>query len=269
MSPGPEGHESGAALDPTARFSDRVDHYVRYRPDYPAGVLRILEDEAGLTAHSIVADLGSGTGISAEMFLRHGNVVYGIEPNDAMRHAAERLLHHYPNFHSVHGRAEATMLADASIDHVVAAQAFHWFDVPAARAEVQRILKPGGWAVLLWNTRRTESTPFLHAFEALLLRFGTDYREVVHTKITASALEVFYGGRHFVKRTLEHRQKLDLDGIRGRLLSSSYVPAPGHPEHLPMLSELDAIFATHERGGLVTVEYDTEVYFGRMGHTAA
>ena len=250
--------------DPTARFSNRVDDYVRYRPSYPAGVLEILRAEVGLTPASIIADVGSGTGISAELFLRNGNTVYAVEPNDAMRHAAERLLGGYHAFHSVNGRAEATTLPDASIDLSLAAQAFHWFDVPKARAEWQRILRPDGWAVLVWNTRRTDTSPFLRAFEALLQRFGTDYRDVVHTNISADSLQAFYGGAHYVKKTLDHHQELDQDGIRGRLLSSSYAPAAGHPNHEPMPAELERIVAEHGREGWVRVEYETEVYVGRV-----
>jgi SAM-dependent methyltransferase len=250
--------------DPTARFSDRVEHYVRYRPSYPAGVLPLLERVIGLTAESVIADLGSGTGISAELFLRHGNTVYGVEPNDAMRHAAQHLLQGHPNFRSVNGRAEATTLPDASVDVVVAAQAFHWFGVAAAREEVRRILRPDGWCVLLWNTRRLDSTPFLRAYEALLQRFGTDYREIRHTNIATPALQVFFGGAHYQRHALENHQELDLAGIRGLLLSSSYVPAVGHPDHASMLAELERIVAAHGRDGRVTVEYETEVYVGRV-----
>lgn len=250
--------------DPTARFSDRVDNYVRYRPNYPADVLPLLERVTGLTSDSLIADLGSGTGISAELFLRQGNTVYGVEPNDAMRHAAERLLRGYSDFHSINGRAEATTLPDASVDCVVAAQAFHWFAVAGARAEVRRILRPDGWAVLLWNTRRLDSTPFLRAYEALLQRFGTDYREIQHTNIAAPALETFFGGSHYQRHALANNQELDLDGIRGRLLSSSYVPTVGHADHAPMLAELERIVAEHGDEGRVTVAYETEVYVGRV-----
>lgn len=250
--------------DPTARFTDRVEDYVRYRPSYPVGVLGVLRAEAGLTPQSIVADIGSGTGISAELLLREGSTVYGVEPNEAMRHAAERLLSRYPGFHSVDGRAEATTLADASIDLAIAAQAFHWFDVAAARVEWRRILRPDGWAVLVWNTRRVDATPFLRAYEALLQRFGTDYREVQHTNIPTASLEAFYGGGHYRRHLLENRQELDRDGIRGRLLSSSYAPAAGHADHAPMLDELERIVTAHGDDGVVTVEYDTEVYVGRV-----
>src|SRR5579885_3110804 len=130
--------------DPTRRFSDRVENYVRYRPHYPDGVLDVLRTETGLTPTAVVADVGSGTGISAKLFLRNGNLVLGVEPNREMREAAERLLSDYPHFTSVAGTAEATTLPDRSVDYAVAAQAFHWFDHDRARHEFARILHPGG-----------------------------------------------------------------------------------------------------------------------------
>ena len=120
--------------DSTQRFSDRVADYVRYRPNYPRGILATLAAETGLSTDSLVADVGSGTGISAELFLSHGNAVYAVEPNHDMRAAAEAALARYPRFHSVVGTAETTSLPDHSVDYVVAAQAFHWFDADSTRA---------------------------------------------------------------------------------------------------------------------------------------
>src|SRR3712207_3362726 len=164
--------------DPTRRFSNRVEDYIKYRPDYPRALVALLEDECGLTRESVVADVGSGTGILSELFLREGVRVYGVEPNREMREAGEELLAAYENFASVDGRAEATTLADDSVDFVTAGQAFHWFDTAAARREFRRILKDDGWAVLVWNDRRTEGTPLLAEYERLLLEYGTDYKEV-------------------------------------------------------------------------------------------
>lgn len=251
------------SADSTRRFSDRVENYVKYRPGYPAGVLAILREGTGLTPASLVADVGSGTGISAELFLRAGNPVYGVEPNAAMRAAAEELLCGYPAFRSVDGSAEATTLPDGSVDLVVAGQAFHWFDAAAARAEFARILRPGGRVVLLWNTRRIDTTPFLRAYETLLHEFGTDYREVRHDNVTHESLARFFFGA-FERRTLPNEQRLDLDGLRGRLLSSSYAPNEGHPRHPAMLAALERIFAAHQRNGRVTVEYETEIFLGRV-----
>jgi SAM-dependent methyltransferase len=252
------------APDPTARFSDRVADYVRTRPGYPPAVLDILRAEAGLTPATVVADIGSGTGLSAEMFLKNGNPVLGVEPNADMRAAAESLLAGYPYFRSVAGTAEATTLAAASVDVVVAGQAFHWFDVPKARAEFGRILRPGGFVALMWNTRRLDTTPFLRAYEDLLQRFGTDYREVVHTNIDRAALAGFFGPRGFREFKLDNVQVFDRDGVWGRLRSSSYTPPPGHPNFEPMLRELDRIFDAYNDGGRVRFEYETEVYVGPL-----
>ena len=111
--------------DPTRRFSSRVENYIKYRPGYPPAVFRLLESECGLTADSVVADVGSGTGLLSELFLGNGYRVYGIEPNREMREAGERLLSSYTNFKSVGGRAEETTLDDGSVDFVTAGQAFH------------------------------------------------------------------------------------------------------------------------------------------------
>ena len=248
----------------TTRFSGRVENYVRYRPGYPAQVVTILADQAGLARESIVADVGSGTGISTRLFLDSGNVVYAVEPNQEMRAAAETLLRGYSTFHGVAGTAEATGLAAGSVDFVVAGQAFHWFDVPRARREFLRILRPRGWAVLMWNTRRTDTTAFLRGYESLLNEFGTDYQEVNHAHVTKATLRGFFGDSPPHCRKLPNEQVFDFEGLTGRLLSSSYVPAEGDSRYGPMLQALAALFATHQKEGRVRFEYDTELYFGRL-----
>jgi ubiquinone/menaquinone biosynthesis C-methylase UbiE len=168
------------SLNSTQRFSSRVDTYVRFRPSYPKQIVETLEKHCGFTDHSVVADIASGTGIFTKLLLEHGNRVYGVEPNAEMRRAGEEFLAAYPNFTSVTGTAEATTLSSYSVDFVTAAQSGHWFDRQKSRQEFARILKPEGWAVLVWNERKTDSTPFLRDYEDLLLRYGTDYNEVRH-----------------------------------------------------------------------------------------
>ena len=249
-------------IDSTHRFSDRVDNYVKYRPSYPAAVLDILSQEAGLTSASRVADIGSGTGISAELFLKAGCTVLGIEPNREMRRAAEKMLQDYPAFHSITGTAEATTLPAESVDYVVAAQAFHWFDLPAAKHEIFRILKPGGWLVLMWNSRRMSSTPFLQAYESLLQKYGTDYAAVGHRIVNRPALEAFANG-NLELRKLYNEQIFDFQGLKGRLLSSSYVPKEGHASFQPMMDKLTQLFKQHNDNGFIRIEYDTELYWSR------
>lgn len=250
--------------DPTRRFSDRVENYVRYRPGYPEEVVHLLRTETGLAPAAVIADVGSGTGISSELFLRHGHTVHGVEPNREMREAAEAMLREHPRFHSVPGTAEATTLPPRSVDCVVAGQAFHWFDTHEARREFARILRPGGWVVLLWNTRRTDSTPFLRAYEALLQRHGTDYREVQHRNVDPAALRSFFANGAFGVRTLYNEQRFEFEGLKGRLLSSSYVPAEEHPGYPAMMRTLEHLFEEHAEDGRVCFEYDTELYFGHV-----
>jgi len=253
-------------LDPTRRFSDRVADYVRYRPGYPEALLRALEEEAGLGPGSTVADVGSGTGISTELLLRSGATVFAVEPNDAMRAAAEARLGAEPRFRSVAGTAEATTLPDASVDLVAAGQAFHWFDRERFRAECRRVLRPsseGDRIALFWNARQTESTPFLREYEALLRRFGTDYERVDHLRLGPADFDPFFGGP-YESRRYPSEQVFDFEGLRGRLLSSSYTPGPGHPDHEPMLAELRRLFDRHQEGGRVRFEYDTELHLGRL-----
>jgi len=252
------------APNATSRFSDRVENYVRYRPGYPAQVIQELQDQCGLAPSHVVADIASGTGIWTRMLLENGNPVFGVEPNTEMREAGERLLAAFPNFTSIAGTAEATTLADRSVDFVTAAQAAHWFDRVRARREFVRILKPGGWLVLLWNERLTESTKFLRDYEQLLLTYGTDYEDVRHER-TTDAMKEFFDPAPFQERAFEMRQEFDCAGVEGRLLSSSYAPGPDDPQHAPMLRELRRIFDASAVGGRVAFEYKTRLYFGRLG----
>jgi SAM-dependent methyltransferase len=252
------------ATNATSRFSDRVENYVCYRPGYPPEILHLLKNGCGLTPKHVIADIASGTGIWTRVLVENGNPVFGVEPNAEMRQAGERLLAEFPKFTSVAGSAEATTLPDASVDFVTAAQAGHWFDRARARREFVRILKPGGWLVLLWNERITDSTPFLRDYEQLLLDYGTDYADVRHER-TTEAVNEFFDPLPFQNSVFDMRQEFDYAGIEGRLLSSSYAPGPGHPKHEPMLAALRGIFDAHAEGGRVGFDYTTRVYFGRLG----
>jgi SAM-dependent methyltransferase len=250
--------------DPAARFSDRVADYVLYRPRYPESLIEALREGCGLAPHHAVADVGSGTGMLADLFLRHGNTVFAVEPNAPMREAAESLYGAWPNFHSVDGSAEATGLPDTSVDFVTAGQAFHWFDAVAARREFARILRPGGWVVLVWNERRVEACGFLADYEALLQRHGTDYAVVDHRNVDEEKLSAFYGG-NFECAILDNVQLLDREGLAGRVRSCSYVPAPGEPGYDAMMAELDELFDMYAQEDQVAMTYDTKIYFGRLG----
>ncbi len=244
----------------TTRFSDRVEDYVKYRPHYPEVILSYLRELYAFSPGWVVADIGSGTGISTELFLRFGNKVFAVEPNREMRLKAEELLAEYPDFVSVDGTAEATGLADSSVDLIVAGQAFHWFDPVGTRTEFVRIAQPGGVVALIWNERLIRSD-FEREYEELILEFAGDYKTINHKNITDKQIGDFFRPQTFQLRVFGNEQRFDFDGLKGRLLSSSYIPKEG-PGHGAMMEALAGLFERHAAGGQVRVGYETKVYTG-------
>lgn len=251
-------------MDPKKRFTSRVGNYVKFRPSYPPEVIEILRAGCGLEARWRVADFGSGTGLLSELFLRHGNPVFGVEPNQAMREAAEDYLKDYENFQSIVGSAEASGLDNACVDLVSAGQAFHWFQPGPTKIEFGRILKPGGWAALIWNERRKSGAAFLEDYERLLQEYAPGYEQVDHRRIDEGVIGEFFAPEGFATGTCENEQQLDLEALQGRLFSSSYTPEPGDTRYAPMIEAIREVYGRHQRGGAVKLEYDTRVYYGRM-----
>jgi SAM-dependent methyltransferase len=249
---------------PTERFTERVEAYARYRPSYPPEALRAIREGLSVEPPAVAADLGAGTGIFSALLLAEGFGVIAVEPNLAMREAAVGALAGHARFSALPGAAEATGLADASVDFVTAAQAFHWFDAPRARAEMRRITRPPHPVALLWNKRSVEATPFLRAYEALLLRASDDYARVRHENVRRAMLDAFFAPSGHTYLTFPVAQALGEEAFLGRTLSASYVPGKGHPRHDETVRSLRALFAEHEAQGTVELVYDTEVYLGRL-----
>ncbi|WP_127531144.1 class I SAM-dependent methyltransferase [Paenibacillus kobensis] len=251
-------------MDNTKRFSDRVDMYVKYRPSYPAEAIDFLYDKVGFSTSSVIADIGAGTGKFSKLLLDRGSSIMAVEPNKEMRESALLELGGQAGYRAVPGTAEQTELADQSVDFIVCAQAFHWFDRVAARQEFRRILRPGGKAVLIWNSRLTEGTPFREEYDQLLHRYGVDYHKLKHKNISPADLAAFYHPEPMQEARFVYGQSFDFDGLCGRMKSSSYIPLPGDPAYEPMMQELQAIFARNEQDGQVPFEYETEVYWGEL-----
>jgi SAM-dependent methyltransferase len=222
----------------------------------------LLESECDLTAEWVIADLGSGTGLLTELFLKHGNPVFGIEPNQEMRAAGERILARYPKFNSVNAAAEATTLPAHSVDLVVTGQAFHWFVRERAREEFVRILKPSGWVMLVWNGFRIECKAVAD-YQQVFQRYGTDYQEAIR-EITDEEIQSFYEPGKCHKETFHNEQVFDFEGLRGRLLSMSYAPQPDHRDYEPMLQSLREVFDHNQKDNQVVIEYDTAVFYGQL-----
>ncbi|SFW83867.1 class I SAM-dependent methyltransferase [Chitinophaga sancti] len=242
------------------RFSDRVDNYKKYRPGYPDSLIEFLAARVGLSGDSAVADIGSGTGILTELLLKEGWTVYAIEPNAKMREAAETQLGAYANFSSINGSGETTGLPDQSVQLITVAQAFHWIDPVLARKEFDRILLPGGHIALLWNLRTLES-PFDKGYEQIKATYGTDYHEI--RKAHEPELTEFFAPAVMEVHYFRHSQQLDFEGLKGQVLSSSYMPQPGQKNYEEMMQALTTLFEENQENGEVTITYDAKLYINK------
>ncbi|MBE2184047.1 MAG: class I SAM-dependent methyltransferase [Anaerolineae bacterium] len=249
--------------DNTTRFSSRTPYYHASRPRYPQAVIDLLVQHLGLTLQSLIADIGAGTGISSQPFLDFGCTVCAVEPNADMRAIAAQHYGSRPNLTLIDAAAEATTLPGASVDFVVAGQAFHWFDPEKTRAEFQRILKPDGWIVLFWNTREDESSEFMREYKAFLETFDHDHGKTrwQATRDGVMIEDAYFGEDRLTKHVVPNPQHLDFDGLLGRALSASYMPLPETPEYPPMLAALRELFDRHQQNGIVIMNYITEIFW--------
>jgi SAM-dependent methyltransferase len=250
--------------NPTERFTGRVESYRRYRPGYPPAIVELLMRECALNSDSMIADIAAGTGLLTEILLAAGFAVTAFEPNEEMRAACAALEPQYPRLRVVGGAAEATGLPDHSIDLITVAQARHWFDLPCARAEFVRILRPGGWCAILYNNRRLGGDPFHDGYERLLADFGIDYSAVKQQHVGRKRLAQFFSPSPMQCATLPNSQALTLEALEGRIFSSSYIPQPDHPRFDDMRLAIERLFAETQSNGTVTTDHDCVICYGRL-----
>jgi SAM-dependent methyltransferase len=250
--------------NPTQRFTGRVDAYRLYRPTYPPAVVDLLRRECALNSDSRGADVAAGTGIFTETLLAAGFSVTAVEPNAEMRAACASLEAEYPKLRLVDGTAESTGLSDHSIDLVTVAQAMHWFDLDRTRTEFKRILKPGGWCAVLYNNRQLSGDAFHEAYERFLLDYGIDYVAVKQQHMGRKRLAQFFAPSPMQCAVLPNPQPLTLQALEGRVLSSSYIPQPGHPRFDGMRAALAQMFAETQENGVVMMRHDCVVCWARI-----
>ena len=243
------------------RFSGRAEDYARYRPGYPEQVISLLETKIDFDSSKDIADIGCGTGILSRLFLNNGNLVFGVEPNEDMRTKSEKLLSKFINFISVDGAAEDTHLATNSVDMISVGQAFHWFDHKKTKKEFKRILRKGGYIVIIWNERKN-NTPLMKAINKMLKSIGDEHHEAEKDLMDKDLLNTFFG-KEAAYSTFPNFQMLDLAGLKGRIQSISYVPETGQ-ENKQIMSELKELFEQYNNGGMVKIEYTTRVYYGKL-----
>ncbi|MGE0456356.1 MAG: class I SAM-dependent methyltransferase [Vicinamibacteria bacterium] len=237
-------------LDSRARFSETADLYERYRPSYPPELLDWIVAQCGLRPADPVADLGCGTGISTRLLAARGLDVVGIDPNEAMLERARAA----GGARYLRGEANATGLPTGSQAAVSVAQAFHWFDVPAALREIGRVLRPGGRSCVYWNLHGR--SPFLAEYDALLMASSSEAGVMQRPLRTIAALRAAPPVREAREAEFAYSQSFDREGIFGRAFSSSYVQH-GLADRAGFERALGGLFDRHQRDGSVDFVYRT------------
>lgn len=235
-------------------FSNKAADYARYRSDYPEVVIRSALESVALGEHDVVADLGAGTGLLSRWFLERGNLVFAVEPERGMREVAQESLRRFGDrLTSVDGTAEETSLPDSSVTLVAVGNAFHYFDPLGTRAEVARILRPGGRVLIVGHDRASEPNEFMRAYLDFIAAAAPDTVKEFHQADRVSrALDTFFGGDAFHERDMgDHGVPLTWDGLRGRFLSTSVAPAEDDVRRDDVLAQLGEVFRRFERDGTV------------------
>lgn len=253
--------------NPTGRFSDRAADYVKYRPSYPAAAIDAVLDgvggRAGTRETLFAADVGAGTGISAALLAGRGVRVVAIEPNAGMREAGLAYSRELDGGERIEWRdatAEATGLADASVDLVLCAQSYHWFEPVAACREFGRVLRPGGRLALMWNDA-DESQPVSRGYYDLVRAASDGVGPTSHQTVAkAPHVEAPFADDRLRQMHFRNEQRLDAAGLIGRAMSASYVPKEG-PEAERLVEGLRRLHAEHVGAdGCVGLVYGVWVY---------
>lgn len=250
------------APDSSNRFNQKASHYSKARPSYPDECVDWILDRVGFSSNISVADVGSGTGILTELFLKRGAFVFGVEPNSEMRAEAERsLLSEYELFRSVSGSAEETSLMDDSVQLVTVAQAYHWMDPEKTTSEFRRILQPGGLVALLWNDRQAEASEFMSGYEELLEKYGTEFEEI-RDRATVRGLDSLFGQDSFEEFKAINVVSMSIDDLHGLVQSLSYLPSAGEKGFQELSEDLGRLFESQEEDGEVRFVYETSCFLG-------
>lgn len=249
-----------AEYKPTERFTDVVEAYTKFRPGYPGEIVEILIKNYLIGKNCILADVGSGTGIFSKLFVETGFFVYGVEPNEMMRKQSENEFAYSDCFKAIDGTAEETSLDSESIDVIMAAQSFHWFETKKALKEFSRILKPDGHIVIVWNERNSKENSFMDKYEKLLIKYCSDYKETNHKRYTYETMKDLFEDKNIELYMINHFQDLNCEGLTGRVKSCSYCPKSDHKNFKPLMEGLTDLFSSNQSNGVVQFDYNTLMY---------
>jgi SAM-dependent methyltransferase len=241
-----------------------VQAYLAYRPRFPRSILAFLREHGALPDRAVVADIGAGTGMLAEIFLEAGHRVFAVEPNVEMLEACRELATKHPVLEIVQGSAEATTLPDASVDLIAVGRAMHWFDWPRAHREFARILRPGGWVLVATNGHRDSGAPVSEELSAILRKWRTDSAEADTRRDFKDRLQEFLDTTNWQRTTLHHSMTLDFPTLLGYAESLSAIPRPGERGYEEMVAELRVVFDRYSRNGLLETPIACQLFLGLL-----
>jgi SAM-dependent methyltransferase len=254
----------GQSQSHTERFSGRVQAYLAYRPRFPREIVPFLRQHGALPEGAVVADVGAGPGMLAEVFLEAGHRVLAVEPNAEMLEACRALATEHPTLQVVEGSAEATTLPDASVDLIAVGRAMHWFDWPRAHREFERILRPGGWVLLASNGHRDSGAPVSNRLSVILRTWRTDSAGVDTTRGFEERLRGFLDTSSWQRRTLHHAMTVDFPTLLGYAESLSAIPRPGERGYNGMVADLRSVFEVYHRDGLLMTPLICNLHLGHL-----
>lgn len=243
-------------------FSNKVTDYAASRPGYPAALFDALRSVCKLHPNAAVADIGAGTGLLTQGLLKQGYRVTAIEPSDSMRAAADQSLAHCPGYSSARGSAEHLSLPCASMDLITAAQAFHWFDIEAARSEFLRVLKPDGKVALIWNDRLLND-PLHIALDGIFAQYGGAKRGAMLAHDERSEVPSFFGASTPLECTWPHEHHLSEAALLSLVFSRSYMPERNSPAGQQAAAQVSELFQHLATSGSIAVRYTTVAIIGR------
>jgi SAM-dependent methyltransferase len=240
-------------------FTGKAACYARYRWDYAPEAIQTIYDVTGLSAQSVVADIGAGTGILTRHFVGKVERVWAVEPNADMRRVAADALGGYPSCHVVDGRAEATTLADGCVDLIAAAQALGWFEPQPTRAEFLRILKPAGWFAALVNRCTNEDLG-----KALEPIFPPETDTAKLMKRRGTPMGFYYGHEGFSRWSYAFTTRHTWETFIGAHSTASYAPCRDSALYADFERAARRVFDRFSSGGVLVSGAVTELWLGQM-----
>ena len=254
------------------RFTGKAEIYKKFRPSYPNELIDFLYSEVGFHENSVIADIGAGTGIFSRLMLERGCKVYCVEPNDDMRETLINELSSFSNFTPVSGNDVNTGLNENSLDFVTVAQAFHWFDLDAFKIECQRILKPGGKVVIVWNERdykpshKDANSEIVMKDYEIRQKYATGDKKGLKVPKTESSIHYsdFFADGVYEQRIFRNDLILDCEKYIGRNLSASYAPKEeiDSDGYHGFVQEMKDFFAKYSVDGILIYPHFTSCYVG-------